>query len=114
MGGSINSNRNEKRITVGTRVSGSHGPLVPNSNPSIKRRVKQRIFGVVIESVDTNQYKVKFDNGLEKVCNSRSLRTERQIAGVPISESSPSVVTESITEGEEVLNDVDGLLADSE
>ena len=84
---STNSNRCEKRITTGTRVSGSHGALVPNPNSSVKRRVKERIFGTVIEAIGTNKYKVLFDNGETKLCPSRTLRTERNNAGVPLSEA---------------------------
>lgn len=94
-------------------MSGSYGPLVPNSNPSIKRRVKQKLFGAVIESVDANKYKVKFNNGLEKVCNYHSLRTERDVVGIPMSETSPSVITEGVTEGETKVNHINDVITGS-
>ena len=53
--------RADQRIRNGTRVSGSHGELRANPNPQIKRRVKQRLYGVVIEATDAKKYRVRFD-----------------------------------------------------
>ena len=86
MQGGTNSGRAEKRIIFGARVYGSHGQLVQNSNLAIRRRVKERLFGTVVSATECNKYIVKFDNGLEKECTSRSLRIERSTSAVPVSE----------------------------
>ena len=81
-----NSGRAEKRITTGQRVSGAHGPLVPNPNPLIKRHVHERIYGRVIEAVGSAKYLIKFDDGVEKICTSRTLQTERNEISIPLVE----------------------------
>ena len=81
-----NSGRAEKRITTGTRISGAHGRLIANPNPLIKRRVHERVYGRVVEAVGQAKYRVRFDDGSEKVCASRTLRTEREEASIPQSE----------------------------
>ena len=81
-----NSGRAEKRITTGQRVSGAHGPLVPNPNPKIKRRVHQRIHGRVLEAIGSAKYRIQFDDGVEKICASRTLRTERNEIAIPLAE----------------------------
>jgi len=77
--------RAERRITPGTHVSGSHGEL--RSNPDIRRRVKERMYGHVVEAVGSDKYKVLFDNGKELVCPSRRIQTERATASIPIIEA---------------------------
>jgi hypothetical protein len=59
-------------------------------NPrGLKRRVQQRIFGVVVCAAGEHKYKVRFENDLEKVCYSTSLRVESHVLGVPLIESLP-------------------------
>jgi len=77
----------ERRITSGTRVSRSHGELRANLNPAIRRRVKERLYGHVVEAVGPNKYNVLFDHGKEAMCASRTLRTERATASIPITEA---------------------------
>ena len=43
---------NSFHISVGCRVEGAFGPLVPNPNPKVKRRVREKVYGIVIRSVD--------------------------------------------------------------
>ena len=81
-----NSNRAEKRIIVGARVSGKHGKLVANPNPLIRRRIKEKIWGKVIAAIGKNKYSVRFDDGTIKECSSKSLKTERADAGIPLNE----------------------------
>ena len=40
----------ESHLAVGAQVSGSHGNIIANPNPAIRRRVKQWIFGVVVSA----------------------------------------------------------------
>ena len=64
-----------KRLAVNARVSGKFGEFLPNDLAG-GRRKKARIFGTVIEAVDTKRYKVLFDNGHLEDCYSNSLRVE--------------------------------------
>jgi hypothetical protein len=60
------------------------------ANPrSLKRCVRQRLIGVVVCAAGEHKYKVRFENDLEKVCFSTSLRVESHILGVPLIESLP-------------------------
>jgi hypothetical protein len=68
-------------------VSGSHGPLVVNPKPRVKHRVHQKLFGTVIEAVDKNRYKVRFDDGSIKDCFSNTLKIEKEGTGIPASEA---------------------------
>ena len=106
MQGGTNSNRAEKRITSGARVSGSHGQLRQNPNPAIRRRVKERLYGTVVSATESNKYIVKFDNGLEKECTSRSLKLERSTTALPVSEVVDEMSAASTAAAES------GLLAD--
>jgi hypothetical protein len=58
------------------------------ANPrGLKRRVRHRLFGVVVCAAREHKYKVRFENDLEKVCFSTSLRVEIHVLGVPLIES---------------------------
>mmetsp|Transcript_31997 Transcript_31997/g.63385 ORF Transcript_31997/g.63385 Transcript_31997/m.63385 type:complete len:83 (+) Transcript_31997:31-279(+) len=69
-----NSNQVEKRIHVGSRVSGSHGKLVANPNSQLRRRVKEKLWGIFLESVGGNRYIVRFVDSSIKECSSTTLR----------------------------------------
>ena len=49
-----------KRIFVGCRVEGSHGSLVANLNPNIKRRVHSRVVGTVLKANEQHKWEVLF------------------------------------------------------
>ena len=53
-------------ITVGSRVSGRYGKLIPNLRGANYRHVSEEIFGIVENSVEGNKYTVEFDN--PRVC----------------------------------------------
>ena len=50
------------------------------------RKVKKRLYGYVLESSGNNKYLVRFDNNLEKVCASGTLKIEAQSATIPPNE----------------------------
>ena len=81
--GELSRKRNDKRFDVGCRVSGSFGEMAHNPNPNISRRVRQRIFGNIIEAVGPKQYKVLWDDGNTREHFSNSLKTERSFASLP-------------------------------
>ena len=49
------------RIKVGSRVEGSHGPLISNPNSSKKRRVRKIVVGTVVQASGTAKWDVVFD-----------------------------------------------------
>jgi hypothetical protein len=51
-----------------------------------KRRVRQRIFGVVVCAAGEHKYNVRFENDTEQVCFSTSLRIESHDIGFPLEE----------------------------
>jgi hypothetical protein len=57
------SDRAPKRIATGVRVSGAIGKQIPNPNPAIKRKCRERLFGVVLSAVGSNRYRIRLDNG---------------------------------------------------
>ena len=65
----------QKRIASNTRVSGEFGEFIEDSTDG-KRRKRARIYGTVIEAVDTKRCKALFDNGSYLDCYSNSLRVE--------------------------------------
>ena len=72
--------RVRKRMVAGIRVSGKHGEYVDNplqvEGSAKKREEKMRLYGYVMESSGSNKYLVHFDNNLEKVCSSSTLKIE--------------------------------------
>ena len=76
-----------KRIFVGCRVKGSHGPLVANPNPNIKRRVHSRVVGTVLKANEQHKWEVLLDfNGKVKVCSTKLLLIVPLGRGVPLHE----------------------------
>jgi hypothetical protein len=84
----MSTSRRSRVLSSGARVSGPYGELVANPR-GLKRRVRQRIFGVVVCAAGEHKYKVRFENDLEKVCFSTSLRVESHDLSVPLIESLP-------------------------
>jgi hypothetical protein len=84
----MSTSRRSRSLSSGSRVSGRYGELVANPR-GLKRRVRQRLFGVVVCATGEHKYKVRFENDLEKVCFSTSLRVESHVICVPLIESLP-------------------------
>jgi hypothetical protein len=92
-------------------------------NPrGLKRRVRQRLFGVVVCAAGEHKYKDRFENELEKVCSSTSLRVESHVLVVFLIESLPLLpaaqqeeaqggAEDADDEEEEEENDFGGMLA---
>ena len=85
-------------ISVGCRVEGSYGPLVANSNPSIKRRVRSRAIGTVIRASDRHKWEVKFDYDHEiKTVPSNGLTLVPTDTGIPVDEISAASNSVTLT-----------------
>jgi hypothetical protein len=84
----MSTSRRSRSLSSGLRVSGQYGELLVNPR-GLKRRVRQRIFGVVACAAGEHKYKFRFENDLEKVCFSTSFRVESHVLGVPLIESLP-------------------------
>ena len=75
------------RIFVGCRVEGPHGPLFPNPNSKIKRRLRTRVVGTVLRANGQHRWVVQFDfNGKIKECTSKLLKLVADEVGVPLNE----------------------------
>ena len=87
--------RARKRMVAGMRVSGKHGEYAATQvdGTAKKRRCKGRLYGYIIESSGNNKYLVRFDNNLEKVCSSGTLKIEAQTAAVPQDEAAQATVS---------------------
>ena len=77
------------RIVAGTRVAGSHGKLIPNPNPNVKRRVREKVVGTVIKAAGLHKWEVLFDyNKQMQVVTSKSLKIVPTESGIPLNEES--------------------------
>ena len=75
------------RIGTGSRVEGSHGPLITNPNASIKRRVRSKAVGTVVKAAGPHKWDVVFDfDAKVKTVSSRSLTIVQNDAGIPLNE----------------------------
>lgn len=94
-------------LHAGCRVTGSHGPLMENPNPNIKRRVRQKVNGTVIRATGQRRWIVVFDfDGKEKEVTSASLKVATDSAeGIPLNETATGTDTES-TAGTGLENNV--------
>ena len=78
---------NKLRISVGCRVEGGHGPLIPNTDPAIKRRVRSRAVGTVLRSVEQRKWEVVFDfDSKVKTVSSSSLTIVESDRAIPLNE----------------------------
>lgn len=79
---------NNCRLQAGCRVKGSHGPFIPNPNPNIKRRLRERVEGTVIKASGQREWIVCFDyDGKEKEVSSNALTIVSDAeAGIPLNE----------------------------
>jgi hypothetical protein len=82
------SSSRPKSLAAGVRVSGPFGKLVENPRGH-KRRVRQRIFGIVVCAAGEHKYSIRFENNTEQVCFSTSLRVESHDIGIPLEEVMP-------------------------
>ena len=102
------------RIAVGLRVTGKHGPLIPNPSGG-KRRVRETVYGTVIREREKGQWEARFDfDGRRKTVRNTTLKVVNCETGIPLedlnqkldttvvtteSASETSTVTESIMTG---------------
>ena len=76
-----------KQIFVGCRVEGSHGPLVANPNPNIKRWVFSWVVGTVLKTNEQHKWEVLFDfDGKVKVCSLKLLSIVPLESNIPLHE----------------------------
>ena len=76
-----------KRIYPGCRVEGRYGPLQPNPNPNIKRRVREMVVGTVLRAAEQRKWEVLFDfAGKSRTVTSNSLKVVDGDHGVPLDE----------------------------
>ena len=72
-----------KRITTGVRVSGAIGKQIPNPNPTIKRKCRERLFGTVLSAVGSNRYRIRLDNGCIVEAASTVLKVHASTTSLP-------------------------------
>ena len=74
------------RISVGCHVVGSFGPFLSNPR-GFKRRIRQRVFGTVIQAILNGKLEVLFDfGGRKQSCSSKTLTVVNSNAGIPLQE----------------------------
>jgi len=95
-------------------VSSSVGPLIPNPDPSKKRKHHSWVHGNVIEEAAKRKYKVQSDDGKIHVVESNILRLEQASASLPPSEGLPPLPLISEERGEEEMDADAAPLADEE
>jgi len=83
---------NSSKISIGTRVEGAHGPLMPNPNPNIKRRIRTRVVGTVINAVGQHTWDIlfDFDGKIQNGIHSRSLKIVPKETAIPAHELAES------------------------
>ena len=77
-----------ERIKVGSRVKGSHGPLITNPNASVKRQVREVVIGTVLRACGIAKWDVcfNFDGKVKQNISSRSLQLIPDDSGIPLNE----------------------------
>ena len=78
------------RIKVGSRVEGSHGPLILNPNANKKRRIREIVVGTVVRASRTAKWDIVFDfDGIPKVnIFLHVLNLVPDDSGIPLNETS--------------------------
>jgi len=97
------ADRAPKRIATGVRVSGAIGKQIPNPNPAIKRKCRERLFGTVLSAVGSNRYRIRLDNGCIVEAASTILKVHASNSSLP-----PGAV------GQQDLNDESAEIHDRE
>ena len=83
----FSASMDKKNITVGCRVEGACGALIPNSNGSSKRRKRETVAGTVVDAAGHNKWEVVFDyDGSLQVISSKALKVINDDIGLPISD----------------------------
>ena len=77
------ADRAPKRIATGVRVSGAIGKQIPNPNPAIKRKCRERLFGTVLSAVGSNRYRIRLDNGCIVEAASAVLKVHASSTSLP-------------------------------
>jgi hypothetical protein len=77
------SSSRPKSLSAGVRVAGPFGKLVENPRGH-KRRMRQRIFDIVVCAASEHKYNVRFETNTEQVCFSTSLRVESHDIVIPL------------------------------
>ena len=86
------------RIGAGSRVEGSHGPLITNPNASIKRRIRSKAIGTVVKAAGPHKWEVIFDYDAKvKTVSSRSLTIVETDAGIPLDEEGDVDITPNVS-----------------
>ena len=66
---------NSLHISVGCRVEGVFGRLVPNPNIKVKRREREKVYGTVIRAVDQRRWETVCDlDGEINIVTSNSVK----------------------------------------
>lgn len=78
------------RICVGSRVIGSHGPLIPNPNPDTKRRIQQPVIGTVLRAAGPHTWDIQSDHDgkVKTGVSSRVVKLVPEGSRIPLSEAS--------------------------
>ena len=72
---------NSFHISVGWRVEGAFGPLVPNPNPKVKRRARENVCRTEIRAVDQRRLETGCDlDGEIKIVTSNSLKVVMEVS----------------------------------
>ena len=77
------ADRAPKRIATGVCVSGAIGKQIPNPNPAIKRKCRERLFGTVLSAVGSNRYRIRLDNGCIVEAASTVLKVHASTTSLP-------------------------------
>ena len=78
---------NSFNFSVGCRVEGAFGPLVPNPNPKVKRRVREKVCETVTRAVDQRRWEIVCVlDGEIKIVTSNSLKVVPDEFGKPLLE----------------------------
>ena len=86
------------RIGAGSRVEGSHGPLITNPNASIKRQIRSKVIGTVVKAAGPHKWEVIFDYDAKvKTVSSRSLTIVETDAGIPLDEEGAVDITPNVS-----------------
>ena len=74
-------------IGTGSRVEGSHGPLISNPNESIKRRIHSKEVRTVVKAAGPHKWDAVFDfDAKVETVNSRYLTIVQNDVGIPLDE----------------------------
>ena len=86
------------RIGAGSRVEGSHGPLITNPNASIKRRIRSKAIGTVVKAAGPHKWEVIFDYDAKvKTVSSISLTIVENDAGIPLDKEGAVDITPNVS-----------------